>query len=280
MENGEEQSFKPLATIDPGTLAFAARVMASQVGKFPLPVSGVTTYGEWAGPMKERLHDQPHGQSDDFSTYVFTYHEPGPGEKHTFYFARRRTRAEERTPIASESYPTSAPHPWPAVLLALNFAENHDEPMTIEKSGAVVELPRVHELMKLLPGDVYATDFDVKIYMATKPFPNSFRPLDVPVPTRVGPYQVRNVSGAVESCLHGRVLLPEVPGGTLMDGYGTVDEEPLDPLMPVEYPATNHRRWKVHVSHRHQEKQNGLWILEVRRAHPPRGVRPIVNPNA
>lgn len=280
METGEEQPFKPLATIDPGTLAFAVRIMASEVGKFTLPVSGVTTYSQFEGPEKCRAVETPRGQTEDFGCYVFTYHEPGPGEKHTFYFARPRSSAEERTPIASESYPTSAPHPWPDVLLALNFAENHDEPMTIEKSGTVVELARVHELRKLLPGDVYATDFDVDIYMAVKPFPHAFRRLDVPVPTEVGPYQVRNVSGALGKCLHSKVVLPEVPGGTLMDGYGTVEEDPIDPLMPVEYPATNHRRWKRHVAYRHQEKQNGLWILEVRRAHPPRGVRAIVNPNA
>jgi hypothetical protein len=279
METGEEQPFKPLASADPGTLSFAVRVMASEVGKFTLPTAGVTTYAQWKGPEHSRPHDGPPGQDEKFKDYVFTYHEEGPGEKHTFYFARVRPAREYRQPIASESYPTSAPHPWPDVLLGLNFAENPDEPLTIEKDGAVLELARVHELVKFLPGDVMATDFDVKIFMSHKPFPTNFHPLDIPVPTQIGPYQVRNVSGTFGKCLHGRVIVPEVPGGTIMDGYGTVDEDPIDPLLPVEYPATNHRRWKKHVSNRHQEKVKGLWMLEVRWAKPPRGVRAVVNPN-
>lgn len=276
MEDGEEQPFKPLASVDPGTLSFAVRVMASTVGTFALPTPRVTKYKDFKGDKHSRGNDGPPGQDEKFKDYVFTYHEPGPGEKHTFYFARVRPPAEEFTPIASESYPTSAPHPWDDVLLQLGFEENLQQPMTIEVGGEVVEVGRVKELVKFLPGGVMATDFDVLIFMSHRPFQRSFKRLDIPVPTEVS-WTVRNCSGSRGRCLHGRVIIPALPedGGTLMQGYGTVDT-PFQDGQDIEIPATNHPRNRKHVSHRHQEKQAGMWVLEVRVAHPPRGVRAIV----
>lgn len=280
MQPLEDAPFRPLPTLDMESLSFTVSVASTTLGTFTLPTPRVTTYRDWKGPEKSKVNEGVRGQAEKFGDYVFAEHEATGGGYHLFHFVRVRPPALEFSPLASESYSTSAPHPWPDVLLALNFAENPYEPITIEKDGGVLQLNRVHELQKFLPGDVMATDFDVEIFVSHRPFQASFRRLDVPVPTQIGPYRVRNVAGTMPRCLHGRVLIPEVPSGIVMDGYGTIDDEQIDPTLPVEYPATNHRRWKRHVSYRHQQKQGVLWILEVRWANPPRGVKAVTNTNA
>lgn len=276
METGEEQPFKPLSTVDPGTLSFAVRIMASEMGKFKLPVPRVTTYAQFEGPEHCRQSDNVREQAEAFGDYVFTYHEPGPGEKHTFYFARPRPPAVEFTPIASESYPTSAPHEWHDWLRKLFFFEDLSIPISFEQEdGTVGTAARVRPHVELVPGNVFATDFDVEVFMSHRPFQNSFRRLDVPVPTPVQA-QVRNAEVNLGRCLHGRTVIPNLtPAETLIEACGTIDEEPPTPGMNNLIPATNHRRWKRHVAYRHQEKKDGLWILEVRWANPPRGVKAI-----
>jgi len=280
MSNPLEQPFTPLSDMDLSRMQFSVVVRAEVMTPQKLRglVPGETSYKAWCDLGFERVRCEE--DAGDGTTYgegwVYTFHQEGPGTLHTFFFAEKRTPAEIRRPVAHLSYATTDAHQWPDVVERLDFTEDPTMPMEVVVSGQARSVPTLYVRMVRIEGGSYASDIDVRIYVSHQKFPAATvkRLLDVPVPTPVH-WEMVNSRGSLGACLHPYMEFPESQQGGNRFEAGTVREGSKFGDKQV-FPETNHRRWKPHIYHVDHKQVRGLWVLEVRKVHPPKGIRRAV----
>ncbi len=108
-----------------------------------------------------------------------------------------------------------------------------------------------------IPGTSKGTRVITRVFQSPVPF--QIPQWDVPTPTEVSFHYI-NLSGGFPSCLHKRLNLQDLLGGTGFSGPIGSSANNYELIVGQDFPATNFIDWDSYIPEDSQKLVNGVWV--------------------
>lgn len=163
----------------------------------------------------------------------------------SFYFAPTRTDEERETHFGKERW-IKRMWSWPTVLLKLWFEKGLLPLTAVTADGDIATADRVHDRMKLRPGNQYPTWFRIRRFWSDEPFAKNEQQI-LPVTDSIA-WSFDGSRGSLPEVLHSGCRFPSFQtSGEIIPGAGTINTDAVGELVAQEYPPTPMTDWEPYV---------------------------------
>lgn len=248
-----DRGFNLLATPNPAEWAFAAVVCGLEV-RSDMKLAAGTTYRQAVDklPMLERNR-----VTEGYGDFVYTgsSNAVAPAGHVALYFAEAGVANLAAEPY--EEYEELKPHPWPPILVKLDFIPDRSMPISANGPNGDMVVGYRHYAR-----EVFVPEHRGGSMVITRKFqgPVAFDIPDheVPVPMAVT-YDFAGAFGTFPECLHKRLRIRSQR--TAFASYSAIagSRTVSGGVSGQVYEATNFTTWEAYVRSDEQTYENGLW---------------------